>query len=85
MSIQSNDEKRVKKLKIWNKIIELIGINNAKDFVKNTIDDDADEFIMVNVYKYTSFVEGNYRDKLVIDLNSVIDDYLKTSLVQYRC
>ena len=76
MSIQSNDEKRVKKLKIWNKIIELIGINNAKDFVKNTIDDNADEFIMVDVHKDTSFVEDNYRNKLVIVLHSVIDDYL---------
>ena len=85
MSIQNNDEKLFKKLEIWNRIIELIRINNAKDFVKNTIDDDADEFIMVNVYKYTSFVEGNYRGKLVIVLNSVIDDYIKTSLVQYRC
>ena len=51
MSIQSNDEKIFKKLEIWNKIIELIGINNAKDFLKNTIDAYADEFIMVNVYK----------------------------------
>ena len=75
----------LKNLKYWNNIIELIGVNNAKDFVKNTIDDDADEFFMVNEYKYTSLVEGNYRDKLVIVLNSVIDDYLTTSLVQYRC
>ena len=75
----------LKNLKYWNNIIELIGVNNAKDFGKNTIDDDADEFFMVNEYKYTSLVEGNYRDKLVIVLNSVIDDYLTTSLVQYRC
>ena len=45
----------------------------------------ADEFFMVNVYKYTSLVEVNYRHKLVIVLNSVTDDYLTTSLVQYRC
>ena len=31
--------------------MELIGINNAKDFVKNTIDDKADKFIMVDVHK----------------------------------
>ena len=43
MSIQSNDKELFKKCReIWNKIIELIGINNAKDFVKYTIDD-ADE------------------------------------------
>ena len=84
--MQSNDKKFFKKLReIWNKIIELIGVNNAKNFLENTIVDDADKFIMVNVYKDTSFVAGNYRDKLVIVLNSVIDDYLKTSLVQYRC
>ena len=69
---------------IWNKIIELIGINNAKEFVKNTIDDEADEFIMVDVHKNTSFVEGNYTDKLVIVLHSVIDNYLKISLIQVK-
>ena len=69
---------------IWNKIIELIGINNAKEFVKNTIDDEADEFIMVDVHKNTSFVEGNYTDKLVIVLHSVIDNYLKISLMQVK-
>ena len=47
--IESNDKELFKKtLEIWNKIIELIGINNAKDFVKNTIDDD--EFITADVH-----------------------------------
>ena len=69
---------------IWNKIIELICINNAKDFVKNNIDDDAHEFVMVDVHKNTSFVEGNYRGKLVIVLHSVIDNYLETSLIQVK-
>ena len=42
MSIKSDDKNLFRKIReIWNKIIELIGINNAKDFVKNTIDDDA--------------------------------------------
>ena len=83
MSIQSNDKELFKKCReIWNKIIELIGINSAKDFVKNTIDYKANEFIMVDVHKSTSFVEGNYRDKLVIVLHSVIDNYLKILLVQ---
>ena len=69
---------------MWNKITELIGINNAKDFVKNNIDDDPDEFVMVDVHKNTSFVEGNYRGKLVIVLHSVIDNYLETSLIQVK-
>ena len=70
---------------IWRKIIELIGINNPIDFVKT--DDYADEFIMVDVYKNTGFaIQDNYRYghiKVVIVLNSIINDYLKTSLVQH--
>ena len=66
----------------WKKIIELIGINNAKDFVKNITDDD--EFLMVDVHKNTNFVEGHYRDKLVIVLHSVIDNFLKASLIQVK-
>ena len=68
--------------KIWNRINELIGINNAKDFV-NTIHDNT-EFIIVDVHKNTSFVEGNYSDEIVIVLHSVINNYLKTSLVQVK-
>ena len=86
MSIQSNDKKLFKKLReIWNKIIELTGTSNTKDFVKNTIDDDAYEFIMAQIYKDRSFVEGNYRDKLIIFLHSVADDYVQALSVQYRC
>ena len=87
MSIESDDKRTFQKNqrnKIKNKIIELIGINNAKKFVKNTIDDEADEFIMVDVHKNTSFVEGNYTGKLVIVLHSVIDNYLKISLIQVK-
>ena len=40
---------------IWNKITELIGINNPRDFVET---DSDDEFIMVDVHKNTSFVLG---------------------------
>ena len=36
---------------IWNKITELIGINNPTYFVETTLDDDEDEFIMVEVEK----------------------------------
>ena len=75
MSIQSDNKKLFRKIReIWNKIIELIGINNAKDFVKTALD--GYEFIMVDVHKNTGFVEDNYRNKLVIVLHSVIDDYL---------
>ena len=67
MSIQSDDKEFFKKCReIWKRITKVIGINNAKDFVESTIDDDADEFIMVDVDKNASFFESNYRDKLVI-------------------
>ena len=85
MSIQSDDKELFRKLReIWNKIIELVGINNAKDFVKYTINDVADEFIMVYVPKNTSIVKGSNSDELVIVLRSVIDNDLKTSIVEAK-
>ena len=85
MSIQSDDKEFFKKIReIWNKIIELMDINSAKDFVKNTRDDNADTFIMVDIHENTNFTEGNYRDKLIIALHYIIDNYLKTSLIQVR-
>ena len=85
MFILNKDKELFKKCReIWNKIIELIGINNTKDFVKNTIDYDADEFITVDVHKNISFAEGNYRNKFLIVLHSVINDYLQTSLIQAK-
>ena len=84
MFIYNDDKEFFRKCReIWNKITELIGINNAQDFVETTLDD-GDEFIMVDVHKNTSFVGGNYRNKLVIVSHSVINDYLQTSLVQHR-
>ena len=36
ISIKSNDREHSRKIReIWNKIIELIGINNANDYVRN--------------------------------------------------
>ena len=59
MSIQKDDKQLFRKIReIWNKIIGLIGISNAKDFFNNTIDDDGDEFIMVDVHKNTNFAGG---------------------------
>ena len=71
-----NDDKELfgKGREIWNNITESIGINNTKDFVGTTLDD-GDEFIEADVHKHTSFVEGNYRDKLVKVLHFVINDY----------
>ena len=86
MYIHSDDKELFRKCReIWNKITELIGINNAEDFFQTALDD-GNEFIVVDVNKNTIFVKGNYRNrnKLVIVLDSAIDNYLKTSLVQYR-
>ena len=87
MHIYNDDKEFFRKcIEIWDKIIELIGINNHIYFLK--ADDDDKLFIMADVHKNTSFViEDNYRyghNKAVIVLHSVINDYLKTSLVQHR-
>ena len=59
MPIHNDDKELSRKWReISNKITELIGINNAPDFVETTLDD-GDEFIMVDVHKYTSFVRDN--------------------------
>ena len=50
MFIHNDDKEFFRKCReIWNKIIELIGINNPMDFVE--VDDDANEFITADVYK----------------------------------
>ena len=82
MYIYNDDKDFFRKCReIWNKINELIGINNPIDFVD--ADGDADKFITEDVHKNTSFViEDNYtygHKKVVIVLLSVINDYLKTS------
>ena len=87
MFIYGNDKEFSRKcIGIWDKIIELIGINNPIDFVE--VDDDDELFIMVDAHKNTSFViKDNCRyghNKVVIVLHSVINDCLKTSLVQHR-
>ena len=87
MLIYNDDKEFFRKcIEIWDKIIELIGINNHIYFLKS---DEVDELIiMADVHKNTSFViEDNYRygyNKLVIVLHSVINDCIKTSLVQHR-
>ena len=87
MFIYNDDKEFFRKcIEIRDKIIELIGINNHIYFLK--ADDDDELFIMADVHKNTSFViEDNYRyghNKVVIVLHSVINDCIKTSLVQHR-
>ena len=64
MLIHSDDKEFFRKCReIWNKITELICINNAQDFVETTLND-GDKFLVVDVHKNTSFVRVNYRNKL---------------------
>ena len=67
------------KLEIWNKIIKLIFINNAPDFVQATVDT---EFIVADVLRNTVFTNDIYDDQLVIVLHSVINDCLQASALQ---
>ena len=83
--IYSDDEEFFRKFRgIWNKINELIGINDPMDFLETTLDDDVDEFIMLQIEKNTSAVRGKYRNDLVFVLYSVFDDFPQSSIVQYR-
>ena len=83
--IHSDDKELFRKCReIWNKINELIGINDPIDLVETTLDDDADEFIMLEVEKNTSAVRDEYRNDLVFVLYSVFNDSSQSSLVQYR-
>ena len=87
MHIYNDDKEFFRKcIEIWDKIIELIGINNHIYFLKS--DEDDKLFIMANVHKNKTFVlEDNYRyghNKAVIVLHSVINNCIKTSLVQHR-
>ena len=66
-------------------------LNNDKELFKkcreiwnNIDDDDDDEFIAPNVHNNTNFVEGDYRNKLVMVLHYVIGNYPKTSLIQVK-
>ena len=83
--IHSDDKELFRKCReIWNKINELIGINDPIDFVETTLDNDADEFIMLEVEKNTSAVRDKYRNDLVFVLYSAFNDFPHSSLVQYR-
>ena len=71
-----------------NKITELMGINNAPDFVRTNLCDD--ELIIANAYNNsnTSSIDGDFRGELVIVFHSFINNNLKALLVQaeiYKC
>ena len=82
--IENSDKRFFETIReIWNKIIELININNAPNFVKYTLDDE--EFIEADVLKNTSFIKNNcQKDKLIIVLYSVVNNILNASLLELR-
>ena len=55
MYIQIDDKELFRKCRaIWNKITELIGINNTENFVKTT-EDNGDKYIEVDLIKIQAF------------------------------
>ena len=89
INIGSNDKIFfIKCREIWNKIIELMDIDNPSNFVEHHFDengDDAeDEFIMLNIEKNTSAIRDKYRNYLALVFKCVINNSLQASLVQYR-
>ena len=85
MFIHNNDKEL---RETWNKITKLKFINNAPDFVQNTLDhdddddDDDDEIIEADILENPVFTDDIYDDQLVIVLHSVINDCLQASLMQ---
>ena len=81
--IENSDERFFGKMKkIGNKITELLVLNDAKDFVKCTLD--GEKYIAADVLKNINFVRDHfYKDKIIV-LDSVVDDILMASLLELR-
>ena len=84
MYIENSDERVFQKTKeIWNKIIELIGINYAPDFIKYTLDDEKCVWQMADVLENTNFVKSNcYKGEIMIVLHSAVNSSIKASLLK---
>ena len=79
MLIDSDDIELFRKCgEIWNKITELISINNPEDFVETTLDN-GHEFIILNVQKNASAIRYKYRNDIIFALYSVFNNYPQTS------
>ena len=67
--------------KIWIKITRLIGINNAPNFIKNSLD--GEKYIAADVLKNTNFIKSNcLKDNIIIVLHSVVNSNLNASLLE---
>ena len=81
IDIGSNDGKFFIKCKeIWNKINELMDIDNPNDFVEI---DYYGEFIILDVEKNASAIRDKNRNYLVFVFKCVINSSLQASLIQY--
>ena len=84
MPIHSDDKELFRKcIEIWDRINELIGINDPRIFVETTSDDE-DKFFMLEVEKNASAIIDKYRNNLVFVFTSVFNNFPQTLLVQYR-
>ena len=67
--------------KIWNKITRLIDINNAPNFIKNSLD--GEKYIVAYVLKNTNFVKSSrLKDNIIFVLHSVVNSNLNASLLE---
>ena len=80
MFIYNDDKEFFKKCReIWNKIIEIIGIDAPpfiRNFVETTLDDNEDEYIVLDVEKNTSTIRDKNRNDLVFVFISVFNNIL---------
>ena len=82
VSIDSDDKYLFKNCReIWNKITELIGIDDPTDVVETTFDNNEDEFIMLELEKNTSAVRDKHRNDLAFVFHSVLNEFPQTLLV----
>ena len=85
--IYSDDKEFFKKCReIWNKIIEIIGIDAPhlnRNFFEAISDDNEYEYILLDVGKKTSTIRDKNRNDLVFVFTSAFNNILQVLLVQY--
>ena len=85
--IYSDDKEFFKKCReIWNKIIEIIGIDAPhlnRKFVEAISDDNEYEYIVLDVEKKTSTIRDKNRNDLVFVFTSAFNNILRALLVQH--
>ena len=81
--LERNDKEFfIKCREIWNRIIELMDIDNPNNFV--IIDDYGDQFTVLDIKKNRSAIRDKYGNDLAfVNVASVINSSLQASLVQY--